>query len=97
VKMRGQSEHPKQRVVSGRFEIERDRQTAFLEYNLAGSVLQLIHTEVPRALQGMGLASELAQSALNWARERGLKVDVICESVAAYIRKHPEYVDLVLH
>jgi predicted GNAT family acetyltransferase len=95
--MRSRSQQGKQRVVSGRFEIERDGQTASLEYNLSGSVLQLIHTEVPRALQGAGLASELAQSALDWARERGLKVDVICESVATYIKKHPEYADLVLH
>jgi predicted GNAT family acetyltransferase len=95
--MKSHSESRKQRVVSGRFEIDRDGQTAFLEYNLAGNVLQLIHTEVPAALQRRGLASELAQSALDWARERGLKVDVICESVAAYIKKHPEYADLVLH
>jgi hypothetical protein len=95
--MKGRSETGKQRVVNGRFELDRDGQTAFLEYNLAGNVLQLIHTEVPSALQGIGLASELAQSALDWARERGLKVDVVCESVAAYIKRHPEYADLVLH
>ena len=95
--MRSRSETGKQRVDSGRFEIERNGQTAFLENNLAGNVLQLIHTEVPATLHGKGLATELAQSALEWARERGLKVDVICESVAAYIKKHPEYADLVLH
>jgi uncharacterized protein len=95
--MKRQSEPSKQRVVSGRFELERDGQTAFLEYNLAGNVLQLIHTEVPAALRGMGLASELAQSALDWARERGLKVDVICDVVAGYIEKHPEYANVVLH
>jgi predicted GNAT family acetyltransferase len=95
--MKSRSESRKERVVSGRFEIERDGQTASLEYNLAGNVLQLIHTEVPPALRGAGLATELAQSALDWARERGLKVDVICESVAGYINQHPEYADLVLH
>ena len=90
------SEQPKQQVSRGRFEIEQDGQVAFLEYNLAGKVLQLIHTEVPDALQGKGIASELAQSALNWAREHGTKVDVLCEFVAAYLKKHPEYADLVL-
>jgi uncharacterized protein len=96
-KVKGPSEPGRQRVVSGRFELERNGQIAFLEYNLAGPVLQLIHTEVPTALQGTGLASELAQSALDWAREHRLKVDVVCESVAAFIKKHPEYADLVLH
>ncbi len=90
------SGQPKQQVSRGRFEIEQDGHTAFLEYNLAGKVLQLIHTEVPDALQGKGIASELAQSALNWAREHGARVDVVCEFVAAYLEKHPEYSDLIL-
>jgi predicted GNAT family acetyltransferase len=85
-----------QQVTNGRFEIARDGQVAYLEYNLTGKVLQLIHSEVPEALRGHGLASELAQSALEWARAKGVKVDVICPSVAAYLEKHPEYSDLVL-
>jgi len=59
-------------------------------------VLQLIHTEVPEALRGKGMASALAQSALEWAREHQVKVDVICPYVAAYLKKHPEYSDLVI-
>jgi uncharacterized protein len=94
--MERSSGQPKQQVSSGRFEIEQDGDVAFLEYKLAGKVLQLIHTEVPDALQGKGVGSELAQSALNWAREHGAKVDVLCEFVVAYLKKHPEYADLVL-
>lgn len=85
-----------QQVISGRFEIERDGHLAYLEYTMAGRVLQLIHSEVPEAMRGQGVASELAHSALEWAREQGVKVDVICPSVAAYLEKHPEYADLVL-
>jgi uncharacterized protein len=90
--------HPQspQQVVNGRFELERDGKTAYLEYNLAGNVLQLVHTEVPPELRGLGLASELAKSALDWARENNAKVDVICTSVAAYMTKHPEYNDLLI-
>jgi predicted GNAT family acetyltransferase len=86
-----------QQVTNGRFEIVQEGHVAYLEYNLAGKVLQLIHSEVPEALRGRGMAAELAQSALEWAREHGAKVDVICPSVAAYIEKHPEYSDLLLH
>jgi predicted GNAT family acetyltransferase len=85
-----------QQVTSGRLEIERQGHVAYLEYTLAGRILQLIHSEVPEALRGQGLGSELAHSALEWAREQGLKVDVICPSVAEYLKKHPEYSDLVL-
>jgi uncharacterized protein len=88
-------EGPEQ-VTHGRFEIEQDGHVAWLEYNLAGKVLQLIHSEVPEALRGRGVASELARSALDWARDNGVKVDVICPSVAAYIEKHPDYSGLVL-
>ncbi len=83
-------------ATSGRIEIERQGHVAYLEYTLAGKILQLIHSEVPQALRGQGLASELAHSAFEWAREQGLKVDVICPSVAEYLTKHPEYADLVL-
>ncbi len=87
---------PKQQMTTGRFELERDGRVAYLEYALGAGALQLIHTEVPEALRGQGVASELAKSALDWAREHKVKVDVICESVAAYLKKHREYSDLVL-
>jgi predicted GNAT family acetyltransferase len=85
-----------QLVSNGRFELEHDGKIAFLEYNLTGKVLQLIHTEVPEALRGKGMAQALAESALQWAREHQVKVDVICPYVAGYLKKHPEYADLVL-
>ena len=50
-----------QMATNGRFELEQSGQTAWLEYNLVGGVLQLIHTEVPEALRGKGIAGQLAQ------------------------------------
>lgn len=94
--MQRRTAEPKQQVTEGRFEIEENGRIAFLEYSLAGNVLRLIHTEVPQELQGKGIASELAKSALDWAREHGKKVDVICEFVDAYLKRHAEYADLVL-
>ena len=85
-----------QEVISGRIEIERDGKVAYLEYSLGGNVLELIHTDVPKELRGMGLASALAERGLKWAREKGYKVDVICPFVHEYIDKHPEYADLVI-
>ena len=86
-----------QEVTTGRFEIERDGESAYLEYSLSGNILELIHTEVPENLRGAGMASSLAESALLWAKERNLKVDIICPLVREYVRKHPEYSELVLH
>lgn len=83
-------------VASGRFELERDGLIATLDYTLAGMVLALLETEVPEGLRGTGIAGTLAKTALDYAREHHLKVDVVCPFVAQYLRKHPEYGDLVL-
>jgi hypothetical protein len=83
-------------VTTGRFELEHGGHVASLTYTLAGHVLGLVHTDVPDALQGSGTATTLVKSALEWAREHQLKVDVTCPFVAGYLQKHPEYSDLVL-
>jgi uncharacterized protein len=85
-----------EQVTTGRFELERDGQVASLEYTVAGHVLALLHSEIPEALRGRGIASTLAKTALDWARENRMKVDVVCPFVAAYLETHPEYLDLVL-
>ena len=88
---------PLQIVTTGRFEIEQSGQVAYLEYSLARNILELIHTEVPEKLRHLGLASALAENALLWARERNLKVDIICPTVRRYVEEHPEYSDLEMH
>lgn len=88
---------PQHRVTTGRFEIERNGEVAWLEYSLSGNILVLIHTEVPEKLRGMGLASSLADTALQWARANNVKVDIVCPIVQEHIAKHPEYSDLVMH
>ena len=83
-------------VTNGHFELEQDGNVATLEYALAGKVLELIHTEVPESMQGTGAGSSLLKSALEWAREHQVKVDVICPFATEYIKRHPEYSDLVV-
>jgi uncharacterized protein len=93
----GHKDAPRQEVTSGRFEIEQDGKTAYLEYTIAGGkILGLIHTEVPKELRNRGLASELTINALNYARENGMKVDVVCPLVAGYFERHPEYRELLM-
>jgi predicted GNAT family acetyltransferase len=56
----------------------------------------LVHTEVSPALEGQGLASRLVAGALDDIRARGLRVVPICPFVRSYLRRHPEYEDLVV-
>ena len=90
-------EPEKQLVSTGRFEIEQNGGVAYLEYSLSPGVLELIHTEVPKELRHLGLATALVETALQYARQHNLKVDIICPTVRQYMAKHPEYSHLVMH
>lgn len=81
--------------AEGRFQIGDGEAVAVLEYELSDGEIALTHTEVAPELEGRGLAGKLARAALEYARERGLKVVPLCGYVEAYIRRHPEYAPLV--
>jgi len=85
----------KQKTMS-RFELEEDGETAYLEFELDNvGWITLWHTEVPQALRGRGIAGMLAKTALEYARDNKLKVDVVCPLVANYVSKNPEFQALV--
>jgi uncharacterized protein len=79
-----------------RFELDADGATALAHYSLSDGVITFTHTEVPAALGGRGIGSQLARGALDDVRARGLKVVAQCPFVAVHIAKHPEYGDLLL-
>ena len=56
----------------------------------------LLHTEVLPSFEGKGLGARLVAGALDNIRARGLHVVPFCPFVRAYIRRHPEYADLVV-
>jgi predicted GNAT family acetyltransferase len=96
VKIFGDKKPAAELVTTGRFELERDGHVASLQYTIAGHVLALLHSEIPETLRGSGVASTLAQTAFDWARDHHMKVDVVCPFVAAFLETHPEYSDIVL-
>jgi uncharacterized protein len=81
--------------AQSRFELDVEGAVAFANYRLAPSTVIITHTETPRALRGRGIASQLVQGALELIRAEGLKVVAGCGFVVDYLRKHPEYADLV--
>lgn len=68
---------------------------AFAEYNLLKEAVMFTHTEVLPAWEGQGIGSRLAQFALDDVRRQGLHAIPVCQFIAGYIRRHPEYLDLV--
>jgi len=80
---------------AGRFHAEVDGYRAELDYRLDGTILSILHTGVPSAIGGRGIAAELTRAALETARREGWTVRPLCSFAAVYLRRHPEFADLV--
>ena len=78
-----------------RWEAHVEEHLAVAEYRRRGNTIFFIHTEVPRELEGQGVASKLVRAALDEARAQDLAVVPFCPFVAGYIRRHPDYKALV--
>ncbi len=74
----------------GRFQAVVDGLTSVTEYRLEAGVMTIMHTEVPAALAGRGLASALTRAALDHARDAGWKVRPLCTYAQGYIQRHPD-------
>jgi predicted GNAT family acetyltransferase len=60
-----------------------------------GGVLAFLHTEVDPNVRLRGLGSALVAGALDDARARGLRIVPLCPFVDTYVRRNPDYADLV--
>ena len=79
-----------------RYELHVDgRLAGRAEYLLSNGLITFTHTEVDPTHRGKGLAGKLVGHALRETRADGLKVDPVCPHVAGFIRRHPEYGDLL--
>lgn len=78
-----------------RFELDAEGHVAFSDYRRSNGVLTIMHTEVPRAINGRGIGSRLVRGMLDLVRAEGSKIRPLCSFVRSYIEKHPEYADLL--
>ncbi|GGO41626.1 GNAT family N-acetyltransferase [Deinococcus humi] len=72
-----------------------DQLAGHTEYRPVGHARLLPHTEINERYEGQGLGSQLIQFALDDLRARGLNAVPTCPFVVAFIRKHPDYLELV--
>lgn len=79
-----------------RFETTVDGELCVLDYSIREQVITMHRVFVPPPVEGRGIAGHLTRHALDWTRERGLKVVPRCPYVAAWIQRNPEYRDLVI-
>lgn len=79
-----------------RYEITADgRLAGFCEYTVTDGLITFTHTEVFGEFSGRGLAGTLVAAALDDVRRQGLRARPLCPYVAAYIKRHTAYADLV--
>jgi predicted GNAT family acetyltransferase len=72
-----------------------DQLAGYAAYRSTPGQLVFTHTKVDAAYEGHGVGSALARDALDDVRRRGLTVVPQCPFVSAYIRRHPDYLQLV--
>jgi len=81
---------------SDRFSISVEGQKAgFTEYADRDGQRIFPHTEVADEFEGRGLATILVNEALKTTRDSGLRIVAVCPLVAAFVKKHHEFDDVV--
>jgi hypothetical protein len=78
-----------------RYALDVEGATAVVTYNLVQGGLMVTETLVPIALEGRGIASRLARHVLADVKARGLVILPVCPFFAGYLKKHPEWAEIV--
>lgn len=83
-------------MLEARYEALVDGELAGMaQYELRDGAVVLTHTLVLPDFEGKGVGGRLARGALDDLRDRGLPVVPECPYIVAWIRRHPEYAELV--
>lgn len=75
-----------------RFYVEIEGKTSYLDYTQKDpSTVDYRSTFTPPELRGRGLAGQVVQHALDWARHHEIRVIPSCPFVRDFVDQHPEY------
>ncbi|GEN79765.1 GNAT family N-acetyltransferase [Actinotalea fermentans] len=88
-------DHPERSRWEARLGGPDARVAGYAAYRREDGRITFTHTVVEPEHEGAGIGSALARAALDDARTAGLRVVPQCPFIAAWIRRHPDYADLV--
>lgn len=79
-----------------RFEWTVDGAVAFIEYKVKKpNVFAFVHTLVPEAHKGKGVASKLTKGAFEWCQAHDVLVVPVCPFIVTFVKRHPEWNALI--
>lgn len=79
------------RPEAGRIEAQVENSLCYIDYRQADNVMHILHTIVPEAVGGRGVAGQLTEFAFALARQRDWKINPVCTYTQAYLQRHPEH------
>jgi hypothetical protein len=68
---------------------------AYLEYRVKQDALHIDSTFTPEEYRGRGLARKLTEAAIEYARQKSLKIVPNCGYAKYYFEEHPKYRELL--
>jgi hypothetical protein len=77
------------------YEFHIEGKVAKIEYILKPPKIYLTHTEVPSSFEKQGIGSQLVLKVLEELKMKKLAIVPLCPFVAASIKKHPEWIEIV--
>ncbi len=81
--------------AENRFEVWVDGKLAKLDYIESDDTIVMTHVGVPIEFRGQGIAGVITRAGLEYAKSKSLRVIPMCSYVAAYLRRNPQYANLI--
>ena len=83
-------------TADSQYEMDVDGETTFARYRKEDGVLTILWVEAPPALRGTGAAGRLMKLVAQEARDKKWRVVPVCGYAAAWLRRSPEFRELVI-
>jgi len=77
------------------FELWIEGRKAFIQYKKTGDDIYILHTEVPKELEGKGVAAALVEKTLRYLDEHQYRLIPLCSYTQHFIQRHPEWYRLI--